>query len=236
MSVVAALRNREPVSLDLITFLGGPDIDILAAFGRVRSVAFSYVGWDVLGLAPHFRQARESAAVKATEYSERTFLLALRAAAERVPFMPTRSPVGTDLMTVPNSPYTPLQCPITGQLLAAVSALQPDVAFIHVNIADRLGNGVICGDTYADPLLARASRRVVLTAERLVDRLSKCDIPSQGRLINRSWVTDVCEEPGGAGFTSLPPEIPTDFGVAREYLRRVGDLDWLTDVALTGRR
>ncbi|MDI3417606.1 CoA transferase subunit A [Streptomyces luteolus] len=216
--------------LGLIAFLGGPDVDILVGLDKVRSVHFGYVGLDDLGLAPNFRRAREQDGLEAVEATEFMVLAGLDAAIKGVPFLPTRSGLGTDLLSLPTSPFKVFPCPLTGTDLVAVPALRPDVAFLHVNEADPTGNAFIHGDAFADHLLARAARKVFLTAERIVERPA-----SKGTFISRLWVTGVCEVPGGTGFTSNFPDRPLDRAAAAEYAANAGDQDWLRNFVKDGR-
>jgi glutaconate CoA-transferase, subunit A len=209
--------------------LGGPEVDVLLGMKKVRSLHFAYVGFDRFGLAPNFRRARESGAVRAVEYSEGTFISALQAAGQRVPFMPTRRGLGTALLTMENSPFRIFDCPLTGEKLVAVPALVPDLAIIHVNLADREGNGIIYGDPFVDPLLARAAKTVILTADRVVDQVPTGQPASRSLLISRMWVQGVCEAPGGARFTELYPDYTADAPGIVEYLAKASDQSWLSE-------
>ena len=83
-----------------------------------------------------------------------------------LPFLPMRSMLGTD--TFRKSPAKEIVCPFTGEKLLAVPALYPDVGVIHVHEADRFGNCRIRGTSVADPDLARASKKLIVTCERLI--------------------------------------------------------------------
>lgn len=208
--------------LRLITFLGGPEVDVLIGIGKVDSVHYAYVGLDHLGMAPNFRRARESGAIEAVEATEYMVLAGLEAAIKRVPFMPTTSGLGSDILSLPSTPFKVFACPLTQRQLVAVPALRPDVVFIHANEADESGNAFIHGDAYADHLLVRAADRAYVTAERIVDR------PEQkGTFISRLWVTGVCEAPGGTGFTAIFPDRRLDWGAAAEYAANAADASWL---------
>src|SRR5437879_9507538 len=88
----------------------------------------------------------------------------LDAAIKRVPFLPTHTGLGTDLLRV-NAAFRTIQDPFEGQTLLAVPALRPDVALIHVNLAAPQGNGVILGDGHMDVLSAKAARKTGLSRE-----------------------------------------------------------------------
>lgn len=222
--------GRSPLrDLGLVAFLGGPEVDLLIGLGKAARVHFAYVGLDTLGMAPNFRHAREHGDIEAVEASESLVLTGLEAAAKRLPFLPSRSGLGADLLSLSNTPFRRFACPITGADLVAVPALAPDVAFIHANEADRAGNAAIHGDAYADHLLARAAKRVYVTAERIVER-----VDATGTFVSRLWVTGVCDEPGGADFTSVYPKRRLDRRGAAEYAARAGNADWLRGYVGTG--
>lgn len=235
MAFARAIARGPVAGLDLISFLGGPETDLLIGMGKVRRLSFAFVGFDAYGLAPNFRQARESGSLEAVEYSEATALVAFEAAAKRLPFLPTRFGLGTDITTTPTSPFKPFECPVSGETLLAVPALTPDVAVIHVNEADRAGNAVILGDAYADPLIARAARRTFVTAEKVVDRIS-ADHSRRATFLSRLWISGVVAAPGGARFTAQYPEYPFDLPAILDYQARATDKAWLAAFAEGGAR
>ncbi|MCZ7599627.1 MAG: hypothetical protein M5U09_20375 [Gammaproteobacteria bacterium] len=102
---------------------------------------------------------------------EALMLTALEAAAVRLPFLPSRFGLGTDVLTTRTCPMKTFNCPLTGKVLVAVPALAPGLAVIHANEADTQGNALIHGDPFADCLLAQAADRVVVTAERVVEKI-----------------------------------------------------------------
>lgn len=231
MAAAAALANRLGGQIDVAAMLGGPEVDLLLGLDKIRSLHFSYVGFDRFGLSPNFRKSREGGAVRAVEYSEGTFISALTAGGQRLPFMPTRRGLGTDLLTMENSPFKTFECPISGQPLVAVPALIPDVAIIHVNVADRFGNGVIYGDPLSDTLMARAAKSVILTAEELIDEVPRGHPQSRANVISRMWVDAVCHVPGGARPTSIYPNYTADAEVLLSYLDLAKDQEWLREFA-----
>lgn len=230
MAFARALASGAATGLDLVSFLGGPETDLLLGLGKVRRLSFAFVGFDAYGLAPNFRQARESGGLEVVEYSEAMALAGFEAAAKRLPFLPTRFGLGTDVVTTPTSPFKAFDCPVSGERLLAVPALIPDIAVIHVNEADRAGNAVILGDAYADPLIARASRRTFVTAERVVDRIS-ADHSRRATFLSRLWISGVVAAPGGARFTAQYPEYPFDLPAVLDYQARATDKAWLAGFA-----
>lgn len=230
LAACAALALRE-VPINLTAFLGGPDVDLLIGMGVVNQLDFAYVGMDALGLAPNFRNAREKENLPVVEWTEAMYIAGVEAAGRRVPFMPTLSGPGADLMHLPESPFVRFPCPITGAQLTAVPAIRPDVLLLHANQGDREGNIRICGDGFLDPYIARAAKQVYVTVDEVVDRLP-ADISEHETTISRLWITEVAEVPGGAGFTASFPQWPVDLQRGAEYLANARDGAWLRDFCL----
>jgi glutaconate CoA-transferase subunit A len=116
------------------------------------------------------------------------------AGASGLPFGVLRGYVGTDLMD--HTPtLAPIACPFTGEQLTAVPALNPDVAVIHAQQADRRGNVQLWGLVGVQKEAVLAARRSIVTVEEVVDEL----VPRPDAVVLPSWVVDaVCEVPGGA--------------------------------------
>src|SRR3954453_6199195 len=124
--------------------------------GRGRTLAkvdAAYMGGrEARGLSPHARRVMESGTVEVCEWSNYALAVRLQAAAMGVPYLPTRTMLGTD--TFRRSAAKVVECPFTGEKLVALPALSPDVAAIHVHESDRYGNCRIRGTTVADLELA----------------------------------------------------------------------------------
>jgi glutaconate CoA-transferase subunit A len=170
------------------------------------------VGLEARGLSPHARRVMESGAVKATEWSNYTLAVRFKAAAMGLPFLPCRSLLGTD--TFRHSAAKIIQCPFTGQRLTALPALFPDVSVIHVHEADRYGNCRIRGVTVADFDLARASKSLIITCERLVPNEEIRADPTR-TIIPFYCVDAVCEVPYG----SFPGNMPYEYFSDEEHFR-----------------
>lgn len=217
MALVRAILRSSVTDLTIVAY-GGPDVGLLCRAGKVRKVVYSFVSLDTIPLEPHFRAARQSGRVAATELDEGMFLLGLQAAAWRVPFLPTRAGLGSDVVRLSDirtvrSPYD------DGEELVAMPALPLDVALVHMNRGDRGGTGQYLGiDPYFDDLFCLAAKRRFLSVERIVetdDFLSEG--PVQSLRINRLMVDGVVETPGGAHFTACPPDYDRDEAFQREY-------------------
>ncbi|MGC8487245.1 MAG: CoA transferase subunit A [Clostridia bacterium] len=216
MSLVRALAARGAGDLRLIVDVGGPEVDLLLGMGKVSKVVYAFVGFEIMGLAPHFRRAREQGSVTFEEWTEFTVMAGLDATVKNVPFLPTHAGLGTDVLAV-NHSFKLFEDPIEGQTLVAVPALKPDFALVHVNLADPLGNGVILGDGHVDVLCAKAARYTILSAERIV---SPEELQRYGRdvQIHRIHVDGVVEAAWGAHFTGCAPYYRADLGHVQEYL------------------
>ncbi len=148
------------------------DFQILAAGTRTGKLIFSrldaayILGLEARGLSAQARRLMESGEVEVCEWTNYALACRFRAAATGVPFVPVRSMLGTD--TFRESAAKEIACPFTGKSLTVVPALYPDVALIHVHESDLFGNCRIRGITVADWDLARASKRVIVSAERIM--------------------------------------------------------------------
>lgn len=174
------------------------------------------VGLEARGLSPHARRVIESGAVEVCEWTNYALACRFRAAAMGVPFVPIRAMLGTDTLT--RSAGKTITCPFTGRPLVAVPALYPDVAVIHVHESDMYGNCRIRGISVADSDLARASKRVIITAERLVDNDAIRDTP-HATLIPSFCVDAVCEVPWGAYPGNMPGEYFSDEEHLQQWMR-----------------
>jgi glutaconate CoA-transferase subunit A len=221
MALVRALARSDRRDLRLIVNVGGPEVDLLIGTGKVAEVIYAFVGFEVMGLAPHFRRARQEGSLAFQEWTEFTIMAGLDATIKRVPFLPTHAALGTDVLRV-NPAFKTFQDPFHGETLVAVPALKPDVALLHVNLADPQGNGVILGDGHMDALCAKAARQTFLSAEQILlpERLQ-----TYGRDVHifRTSVAGVVEAPWGAHFTGCAPDYRADLLHVQEYLAAARD-------------
>jgi len=218
MAIVRALL-RSPVRDLTVVSYGGPDVGLLCRAGKVRRVVYAFVSLDTIPLEPHFRNARQSGAVDTTELDEGMFLLGLQAAAWRVPFLPTRVGLGSDVMRLNPSLETVTSPYADGEELVAMPALELDVALIHMHRGDQGGTGQCLGiDPYFDDLMCMAARRRFMSVEKLVDTDDFLKAgPPQTIRINRLMTDGVVETPHGAHFTECVPDFPRDEAFQREY-------------------
>ena len=223
MSLVRAILRSDVKDLTVVSY-GGPDVGLLCAAGKVRKVVFGFVSLDSIPLEPHFRAARQAGRIAAMELDEGMLQWGLYAAANRLPFLPTRAGLGSDVLTV-NPSLELVGNPYGDGEFVAMPALPLDVALIHMNRADRRGNGQFLGpDLYFDDLFCLAAERAYMSCERVVSTDALLDEGSVHTLrINRSMVTGVVESPGGAHFTSCAPDYDRDEASQREYAATTKD-------------
>ncbi|MGY5046104.1 CoA transferase subunit A [Streptomyces sp. 900105755] len=218
MSLVRAVLRSGIDDLTLVSY-GGPDVGMLVAAGRVRKLVTAFVTLDSVPLEPHYRAARERGAFELMEVDEGMFMWGLHAAAHRLPFLPVRAGIGSDVLRVNPGLRTVASPYDDGETFVAMPALRLDAALVHVNRADRLGNGQYLGpDPYFDDLFCEAADAAYVSCERIVDtaELTKEAAP-QSLLVKRLNVTGVVEAPGGAHFTSCAPDYGRDEAFQRLY-------------------
>jgi glutaconate CoA-transferase subunit A len=223
MSLVRAILRSGLTDLTVVSY-GGPDVGLLIAAGKVRRLVYGFVSLDTIPLEPHFRAARQAGTLEVNEYDEGMLQWALYAAACRLPFLPTRAGLGSDLTRV-NPHLRTVVSPYDGEELLAVPALPLDAALVHVNRADPAGNAQYLGpDPYFDELYCAAAARAYVSCERVVPTSELTAVaPVQTVLIKRFMVRGVVEAPGGAHFTSCEPDYGRDEDFQREYARAAGD-------------
>jgi len=202
--------------LELVTFAGSLDVELLVAAGAVRAVRSSSVSLGPAGRAPAFAEAVEAGQIEDLEESEWMLLGGLRAAAAGMPFLPTRAAIGSDLVAARG--LREVVDPYTGERLLAVPALAPDVAILHAWRADPEGNVQVPWPPDhlwdVDLLLARAARRTIVTVERIVDS-GVVAATSERTALFAFEVDAVVEAPRGAAPTASPPDYGVDHaGVA----------------------
>jgi glutaconate CoA-transferase subunit A len=226
MSLIRALLRTDIDDLTIASF-GGPDVGMLCAAGKVAKVVFAFVSLDAIPLEPHFRAARQSGTVAAEEYDEGQFLLALQAAAWRVPFLPTRVGLGSDVMAhnprlgMVTSPF-PSPDGSAAEELVAVPALELDAALVHYNVGDARGNAAYTGpDPYFDDLMLEAAStggRIVSVENVVPTAELRSTAGCEHRLrVNRLMVDAVVEAPNGAHPTSCDPDYGTDEAAVAAY-------------------
>ncbi len=185
---------------DLVACRLTPDLvyDQLIGAGCVRKLVFSWAGNPGAGPLYALRRAIEERvphAIEIEEYSHFGMVARLTAGASKLPFFPLRDYAGSDLPLV-NPRIRQIECPFTGERLAAVPALNPDTAIVHVQRADRDGNAQIWGLLGVQKEAAFAARNVIIVAEEIVDEAVIRSDPNR-TLIPGFIVHAVVHEPFG---------------------------------------
>lgn len=219
MSLVRAIARSALRDLTIVSY-GGPDVGLLCATGTARKVVAAFVSLDSIPLEPHYRAARQAGRVEEEPWDEGLMLLGLQAAAWRVPFLPSRVGLGSDLLAL-NPRLSTVRSPFAdAEELVAAPALELDVALCHLNVADAGGNAAFLGpDLYFDDLFLRAARRRFLSVEHVVPtgELLGAAGTEQRIRVNRTMVDGVVERPGAAHFTSCVPEYGRDEAFQQRY-------------------
>ncbi|MFO0692757.1 MAG: CoA-transferase [Polyangiales bacterium] len=224
MSLVRAIARSNLKDLTIVSY-GGPDVGILCATGQAKKIVYGFVSLDSIPLEPHFRAARQAGTIEVMELDEGMFQWGLNAAALRLPFLPTRAGLGSDVLTynpslkLVKSPYA------DGEELVAMPALRLDVALVHMNRADVQGNGQFLGpDAYFDDLFCMAADKAFMSTEKIVPTEQLLDEGSILTLkINRMMIAGVVEAPGGAHFTECPPDYGRDEAFQKDYAASAKD-------------
>ena len=186
---------------DLVLCRLTPDLiyDQMIEAGCARKLVFSWAGNPGAGSLHAFRRAAEgkgSVRLELEEYSHFGMVARFCAGSARLPFWPLRDYMGTDLPTA-NPLIRRVACPFTGEELAAVPALNPDVTIVHAQRADAQGNTQIWGLLGVQKEAAFASKRVIVVVEELVDETVVRADPNR-TLIPGIIVDAVVVEPWGA--------------------------------------
>ena len=213
-----------------------PDIlyDQMVGAGAARKLVFSYGGNPGVGSLHRFRDAIEHdwpRAIELEEHSHAGMANRYVAGASKLPFMVMRGYIGTDLAAHTN--VRPVTCPFTGEQLTAVPALNPDVAIVHAQEADRDGNVQLWGIPGVQKEAVLAARRSVVTVERIVDELEH----RAGGVVIPGWVIDyVALAPEGSrpsyalGITQRDNDFYREWDVISRDRDRFQD--WMSDHGL----
>ena len=225
MALVRALLRTDVTDLTVVAF-GGPDVGLLAAAGRIRRLVYGFVSLDSIPLDPLFTQVRERGGLEIEEYDEGMFVAGLRAAAQRLDFLPTRAGLGSDVL--PANPHLKtVASPYGDDVYVAMPALPLDVSLVHMNRADARGNVQFLGpDPYFDDLFAMAATRTIVSTEKAVPTEKLLDEGSfHTMLFSRMYVDGVVEAANGAHFTSCEPDYDRDEAFQRHYATAAKDPD-----------
>ncbi len=227
MALVRAILRSDLKDLTIVSW-GGADVGLLVRAGKVRRLVYAFVSLDSVPLEPNFQLARQGGTIPdVVELDEGMFQTGLRAAAQRLAFLPMRAGLGSDVLV--NNPWirTVTSPYDDGEEYVAVPALRLDVALVHLNRADRNGNATYLGpDPYFDDLFCLAADAAYVSVEQVVDTAGlTVDTPVQRLLLSRMMVTGVVEAPNGAHFTTCTPDYERDEAFQRHYAQAAADPD-----------
>ncbi len=219
---------------DLI--LIGPISDMLfdqmVGCGCVKKVTAAWVGNVIMGVGYNFRRAVEKGIprkVEVADYTNFTISLALYAGSLGIPFIPTKSLLGTGMMAT-GQPFKEMECPYTKEKLALVPALKPDVAIVQAQRADEEGNTHFWGGSGVTKEAALAARKIIVVVEEIVSKKVIRRDPNR-TLIPGFLVNAVIPEPWGShpsavqGYYNRDHEKYTTYHL--ESKEREGYLKWL---------
>ncbi|MDI9977144.1 cholesterol ring-cleaving hydrolase subunit IpdA [Rhodococcus sp. IEGM 1307] len=224
MALIRALLRSDVTDLTVVTY-GGPDLGLLCSAGKVRKAYYGFVSLDSAPFYdPWFAKARTAGEIEVREMDEGMVKCGLEAAAARLPFLPIRAGLGSDvrgfwgdeLRTV-TSPYPDASG--KSETLIAMPALNLDAALVHLNLGDKHGNAAYTGvDPYFDDLYCAAAEKRFVSVERVVEteELVKT-VPLQNLILNRMMVDGVIEAPHGAHFTLAGDSYGRDEKFQRHY-------------------
>jgi glutaconate CoA-transferase subunit A len=224
MSLVRAICRSDLSDLTIASY-GGPDVGLLLAAGKVSKLVYGFVSLDSIALEPHFRAARQAGAIEVAEYDEGMLQWGLYAASCRLPFLPTRAGLGSDVPLV-NPDLRTVRSPYgDAEELLAMPALHLDAAIVHASRADAHGNAQFLGpDPYFDDLFCLAAQRAYVSCERVVPTPELTATAAVQTLRIQRWmVAGVVESPLGAHFTSCDPDYGRDEEFQREYAGAAAD-------------
>jgi glutaconate CoA-transferase subunit A len=223
MAFVRELARRKVRDLTVVAIVHGMPIEWLVAAGCVRKVISGLVSLEGFGLAPRFRAAVQAGEVEIEEYSEHTLICRLQAAGYRLPLMPTKAGLGTDMLALHPETTREEVDEATGERYVACTALPADVAIVHADAADVRGNVRVDPKlVWMDSELVKAAARVIVTVERLVPERSFRAAPER-TTYPRFAVDTVVEAPWGAYPTSSFPTYGYDGAFFESYVRAHAD-------------
>ncbi|CAB4943828.1 unannotated protein [freshwater metagenome] len=186
MAFARALLRAEVRDLDVHQFLGGLETDLLIGGGRVRSTNCAYLGLLEHGQAPCFQRAAREGAITVREYSEFSFMAALRAADMGLPFIPWKTPWGSDIAA--DLGFAEIEDPYSGARLLAIPAMRLDVAVLQVARADADGYVELPEEPDLvwdyDHLIARVATMTIVCAEEIGSPRDPARVAVTGREVS----------------------------------------------------
>ena len=201
--------------LNVLTFGGGPEIDLLVAADCIKRVEAAYVGFEILGFAPNFRNAVENKKIEFKECTEYSIMAGLLATTFGASFIPSKTLMESDIKG--KLDLKTIKSPFKDEELIAYPPIEPDIAIIHTQRSDIYGDAHLEGVTAIDDQLIKASKKVILTVEEIISPEKIMKAPSKTR-ISSSMVDVVIKVPYGAHPTSCFPHYAYDLWHINEII------------------
>ena len=182
-AMIWALIRARKKDLTISRSITSTEGDLLFASGVSKHVITSWFTQGIVwGVSKVMRHYTENKLARFEEWSHMSIGLRYRAGAMGIPFMPSRSMIGSDVGKRMGDQLRTMTCPFTGEELVLLPALNPDVALIHVQRCDPYGNAQLDGLQFMDIDMAMAANRVILTTERIVSNDQIRRTPDQTRI------------------------------------------------------
>jgi len=221
---VRELIRQGKRDLEIVKQSPGYDIDILCRAGCVKKARAGIVAMEGnFGLAPWYRKAVEKKQIVLEEHACMTLTAGLRAAAFGVPFQPVGGVHGSDIAAL--NKWAAVKDPYgSGEDVWVIPAIRPDIAVIHVNEANELGDARVYGTFNWDRIMTRAAKQVFVVAEKLEPVASFQEQPEL-TLVPSFMTQAVAIVPNGAWPGSCWPLYEIDYPAVEEYMDTTGSLD-----------
>ena len=181
--MIWALIRARKKDLTISRSITSTEGDLLFASGVSKHVITSWFTQGIVwGVSKVMRHYTENKLARFEEWSHMSIGLRYRAGAMGIPFMPSRSMIGSDVGKRVGDELKTMACPFTGEQVVLLPALNPDVVLIHVQRCDAYGNAQLDGLQFMDIDMAMAANRVILTTERIVSNDQIRRTPDQTRI------------------------------------------------------
>ncbi len=221
MAFAHELVRQKKKGLTIYTCGSELDIDILSGAKVVSRYEMAFYSIEGIGLAPNIQRRVRDGSIEIEDYSNLAMVMRLLGGALGVPFMPTKSMLGTDMLTKKKfreKKTELIDCPFTGEKVVLLPSIRPDFSIIHASRVDREGNVQIDGIKGEDVEGARAGKKVIAMAEEIVDTEFIRAQPDQ-TVIPNIYVTHVVERPWG----SYPMMVYNYYDFDREHIQMYYD-------------
>jgi glutaconate CoA-transferase subunit A len=183
MAMIWALIRAGKKELTISRSITSTEGDLLLASGVANHIITSWFSQGIVwGVSKVMRHYTENKLARFEEWSHMSIGLRYRAGAMGIPFMPSRSMLGSDVGQRVADQIKTLSCPFTGDQVVLLPALNPDLALIHVQRCDAFGNAQLDGLQFMDIDLAMAAKRVILTTERIISNDQIRRLPDHTRI------------------------------------------------------